>query len=127
MPTATQMDEFQYLMQPEIAGLLCNEYSFSGWHGYKCIGAAGIVSQGGGRGEAWLLLGDEAKPHMLEITKQALGVLGNNHFRRVEMTVKEDNKVGHRIAKMLKFKAEATLEAWHPDGSNVVLYKRIKR
>lgn len=122
-----QMDEFQYLMQPEIAGLLCNEYSFSGWYDHSCIGAAGIVNQGGGRGEAWLLLSDKAKPHMVNIVKRTLEVLDNNHFRRVEMTVKEDNEVGHRIARLLKFKDEAWLEAWHPDGSNVIMYKRIKR
>ncbi len=127
VPTAVQADEYHYVMRSGFGELLCNEYALSGWYNHNCIGAAGIVSQGGGRGEAWYLLSPTAKPHMLAVIRQTLRVLDNNHFRRVDMTVKEGNAEGHKIAKLLRFTPESVLEAWHPDGGNMIMYKRIKR
>lgn len=128
MPTETQSTEYEYVMHSGMGEYLCNEHSFSGWHeGVYCVGAAGILNHGGGRGEAWYLLSKTAAPHMHCIISKTRSVLETSGFRRIEMTVKVGNVTGDKIAKLLRFKKEAVLEAYHPDGGDMTLYKRIKR
>lgn len=67
-----------------------------------CIGCAGILNAGFGRGIAWALLGKDAKHHMFRITKEVRKRLTG--FTRVEITVNFEE--GHKWAEMLGFKCE---------------------
>jgi len=68
----------------------------------------------------------EACLYMLSIVRKMRLVLDNEKLRRIDMMVRATNPRGHKLAKNLGFVYEATLEAFHPTGDDVFVYKRIR-
>jgi hypothetical protein len=85
-----------------------------------CIGCAGIIDAGFGRGIAWALLSKDAKKHMFRITKEVKKRLVG--FKRIEITVNFDE--AHRWAEMLGFKCEAAMKSYC-NGETHYLYSRV--
>lgn len=128
VPADTQSDEYDFVVRSGYGDMLCNAYAYSAWaDDMFCVAAGGIVFQSPGRGEAWYLFSPSAARHMRGIIGKSLDVLTHTNFRRVDMTVKVGNEAGDRLATMLGFEKEAVLEAWHPDGGDMTMYKRVKR
>jgi hypothetical protein len=67
-----------------------------------CIGSAGIINAGFGRGIAWALMSKDAKNHMVRITREVKKRLIG--FDRIEITTGFDE--ARRWAEILGFKCE---------------------
>lgn len=107
--------------------LAARSFALSAWAGVRCIGAGGVFPAWEGRAEVWAIFGDRAGPHSLAVVRKIRDIIDTYPSRRVEMTVKESNVAGHRLAKLLGFgEPEAKLQAYHPDGSNMFMYARVR-
>lgn len=126
-PADVQSSEYIGLLTPEAAAIIENNLSFSAWRGGVCLGAGGVAKAWPTRGEAWLLLGADARPYMRPILRFLRTALDNHPCKRIEMTVLKGNATGHKFADLLGFEEEAVLEAYHPNGDDVVMYKRIRK
>lgn len=125
---AVQTAEIRALRTAETAALLSSHTALAAWApSGACLGLAGIVSYWPGRAEAWALFSTHAFEYIVPIARKVRFVLDNHPSRRIEATVRVDNDKGHRLARLLGFEYEAQLEAFHPDGSDVAMYKRIRR
>lgn len=128
-PVPVQTDEYNAMLDAPGLDLMERSMTLSAWDGYRCLGVAGVFQIWPGRAEAWVILGVGSDAHILQIVKHARFVLDNFKSRRVEMTVKVDNVSGVRLARLLGFgpEPEGVLEAFHPDGSNMYMFARIRK
>lgn len=125
VPEAAQMSEYALLLTPGAAEHFTSGVALSAWVSGRCIGAAGILTQWKGRGEAWTLFSHDAGKYLWPCLAKMRFVLDTTEHKRVDMTVQADNGAGHFIAKRLGFVFEAPLEQWH-GGKDYAMYKRIK-
>lgn len=128
IPHVSQEHEYEAAKALVRAGAMQGHLGLSAWSGSRCIGAGGVVQIWPGRAEAWGLFGATIGPHIVPVAREIKKVLDGYPTRRLEMTVKVDNVIGHRIAKLLGFgKPECKMQAYHPDGSDMMMYARIER
>lgn len=125
---SVQTEEWAALLGEEAAAAFASGPALSVWQSGVCLGAAGLVFHWKGRAEAWALL---AAAPGVAVTKAVVArmrlVLDLQTVRRIDMSVRENNAHGHRLAKMMGFTLECKLEAYHPSGDDMYMYKRIKR
>lgn len=97
------------------------------FHG-KPIAAAGVVELWRDRGYAWALLGVDAAPHLLPITREIRSFLDALPCRRVEMAVDPEFPQALRWARMLGFERETPepMRSYYPDGRSAYLYARVR-
>lgn len=126
-PNAVQIDEYALMQQDGVSDILTSGVALSAWVSGACIGAAGVVPHWPGRAEMWALISPRAGKYMLPCLRKTRFVLDTLPYRRIDMVVKVDNAEGHTIAHLLGFEYEAKLEAYHTDGSDMIMYVRIKR
>lgn len=100
--------------------------AWSGFVGDVCVGCAGIVDHGEGRGEAWAMLPDDAGPHMAAITRAVMRGLRTTPLRRVQAITACTFAPGRKWAKMLGFRFEGTLRAYCADGSDAEIWARVR-
>lgn len=124
--SSVQHEDAAFLMTPEAAAAVQKALGFTAWRGGDVLGAGGIVDHWRGRAEAWVLLTRAARPFIRPLVRRMLVELDKYPARRVEMTVRIGNDAGHRLARLLGFADEARLEAYTPEGQDVVLYKRVR-
>jgi len=124
-----QTTDYAMLTAPDTAAVLSTSLGMSAWASERCVGAAGLVPYWSGRYEAWALLDREAGKHALPILRKMRYVLDTFPARRIEMTVYVDNRAGHRLAEALGFDPmkAVTLEAYAPNGADVVMYSRVSK
>lgn len=92
----------------------------------KPIAAAGVIELWTGRFHAWALMGKEAGPHMLAITRATRAYLDTVPLRRVEMAVDCRNHAAIRWADMLGFTRESVeMKGFAPDGRSCYLFSRV--
>ena len=117
----------EYYMAPDFAELITNNIALSAWIGDKCIGAAGIIDIFPHKAIAWTLLGADAGPHMLELTRKIKNFFGMYDKGRIEMTVVSDFAPGHRWAKLLGFTCETPngMKKNGVHGNDEHLYSRV--
>lgn len=110
------------------AELVENSFALSCWLDGACVGAGGVRPIWRGRMAAWALLGRDAGPAMLAITRKLRFVLATMPASRVEMTVRADFMPGCRLASFLGFARETPLPMPHffPDGGAAYLFARTK-
>lgn len=125
-PHSVQTEEYKWLLTPGIGAALLDGVAVSGWADGRCVGAAGIVSLHKGRGEAWMLLSAHAGRHKLEIIRQTRAVLDRTEHKRVDCTT-QISDTGFKLARLLGFTLEATLEAYGMNGEDMYLWKRVRR
>lgn len=97
------------------------------FHG-EPVACAGVVEMWPNRGHAWALLGDNAGPHMIAITRAIRAFLDALPLRRVEMAVDPDFPAALRWARMLGFECEtpSPMRAYCPDGRGAYLFARVR-
>lgn len=80
------------------------------------------------RAYAWALLGEDAGPHMVSLTRAIRSQLGEAPFARIEMVVEKDFRAASRWAVMLGFQLETpvALRRFLPSGRDAWIYSRIK-
>lgn len=127
-PHAVQSEEWALLLAGDASEVLATGPALSMWQSGVCLGAAGLVVHWPGRAEAWAMFADKIgfRP-MLEAVRCMRRVIDTSGFRRVDMTVRNGNIHGHVLASAVGFDFEAKLEAYHPSGDDVFLYKKVKR
>lgn len=92
----------------------------------QCIGCGGLFPMFPHRAYAWALLGVDAGPHMLAITREVRFRLDSSPFVRVEMAVDHEFPEGRRWAEMLGFEAEVLARAYLPGPRDAWIYIKVK-
>lgn len=116
-----------WLKHPEYMEALAENESWSVWAGPRCIFAAGIMPLGANIGCGWAIIGKDAGPYMLQITKAVRKVFDESEFDRIEFYVDCDFIPGHKWARLLGMTMEAARMRKHGlTGNDEALYARVK-
>jgi hypothetical protein len=109
------------------AELVANSLALSCWIDDRCVGAGGVRPIWAHRMAAWTLLGKDAGPAMLAITRKLRFVLATVPHSRIEMTVRAGFGPGCRLATVLGFQCETPrpMPLFFPDGGAAYLYARV--
>lgn len=115
-------------MTPASKTLIDSSFAISAWVGFRCIGAAGIVRCHGDTALAWAVLGADAGPYLLQLTRKVRKAIDISPYKRVEMRVIYTFEEGHRWARLLGFgEPEAPLmRRSGVYGEDETLYARVK-
>lgn len=126
-PHIDQQTEYEALLEPSGESLVFRSFGLSAWLHGRCVGIGGVCRIWPGRAEAWGLFGAGIGRHIIPVARHVKYIVDRQPYRRLEMTVKVGNVAGNRIARLLGFdRPECTLRAYHPDGSDMYMYARIK-
>ena len=94
------------------------------------ITSAGVYKVWDGVGEAWLLPSSRLLAKPRKAVKAVRSFLDNvserEGFRRVQATTHADFARGRRFLEWLGFENEGVLRGYGPDGSDHIIYARIK-
>lgn len=90
-------------LSPEFKHILEHTFAMSAWVNNRCIGAAGVIPTHGQSALAWSMLGTDAGPYMIQLTRKVKDALDISPYKRIEMRVIYDFEEGHRWAKLLGF------------------------
>ena len=91
------------------------------------VACLGVVPMTDHRGQGWALISEAWKPHMLTVTRAAIGWLQQTRYRRVDVVVSAGFEAGHRWARLLGFQQEGgPREAYMLDGSAGITYAKVK-
>ncbi len=113
--------------QAELIALENAPFSYTGFAGDKVVFCAGILEYWNGRGEAWVILATDCKPHFMEIHNVCKRFLEICSVNRIEATVDIDFKQGHRWCKALGFELEAKrMRSYYADGRDCSLYAFVR-
>lgn len=127
-PQPYDRDLLTSYMHPGFKQLLDESFGMSVWVGGKPVAAGGIIHLHGNCAMAWAMLGADAGPYMLNITRAVRKGLDTCGYPRVEIRVISDFEEGHRWAKLMGFKVEAPrMECSGVRGDDETLYARIRR
>ena len=115
-------------LSPEFKHILENTFAISAWVGSKCIGAAGVIPIHSGSALAWTMLGADAGPYMVQLTRKVKDALDISPYKRVELRVIYDFEEGHRWARLLGFgDPEAPrMRCSGVRGEDETLYARVR-
>jgi len=92
----------------------------------EVIGIAGLAPQWENRAIAWALISKSAGKHFHVIHRAVKRFLDVSSFRRIEANVDVGFEEGERWMKMLGFEYEGYMKAYRPDGSDMLLFARIR-
>lgn len=129
-PLAVQTLDYRALLTATGREMIDRSHAYTGWAaGSRCIGLAGISDfPWPGRAEAWILLGEGAAQHLVQIIRFARGIIEayqrDKPCARVEMNIKASHTIGARIAELCGLYLEARLWKAYPDGDDILLYVR---
>lgn len=98
---------------------------FTGIHDGKVLCCAGLAHVWEGRAQAWALMSCFAGMNFIGIFRGIKRFLDMQHYRRLEAVVDVGFEPGHRLMKMLGFKAEGVLSAYLPNGADCMMYGRV--
>ena len=86
----------------------------------RVIGCGGVLDRGGGRGEAWALVAQDAGRDMLLATRAVRRYFETAPFRRIEAVAAEHFAPGQRWLELLGFISEGRMMAFCDDGSPAI-------
>ncbi|MDO9337917.1 MAG: hypothetical protein Q7T61_16090 [Caulobacter sp.] len=92
----------------------------------RVIGCGGVIDRGGGRGEAWALLAQDAGAGMLAATRAVRRYFETAPFRRIEAVTAVDFAPAARWTRLLGFKSEGRMRAFCDDGGDAVRWAIIR-
>lgn len=95
--------------------------------GPRVIGCGGAIDRGGGRGEAWALLAQDAGMTMLAATRAVRRYFQTAPFRRIEATTAVDFAPAARWTRMLGFESEGRMRAFCDGGGDAERWAFITR
>lgn len=127
-PQEHEKDIIPGYLRPSSKAMLENSFAISAWVDHRCIGAAGIVHCHGDTALAWAVLGADAGPYLMQLTRKVRKAIDISPYKRVEMRVIYNFEEGHRWAKLLGFgEPEAPLmRRSGVYGEDETLYARVK-
>lgn len=105
------------------------EYSRSLLVNDEIMMCGGVMPLWGTRAIAWSFIGKNAVSHMRILTKETNKYLDefNKEFKRIEMSVGIEYKLGHKWAKMLNFELETEFAPkYDAFGNDSSVYVRIR-
>lgn len=102
--------------------------SYTCLHEGKVIFIAGVYDINDHRKIAWALVGKDASPHLLYITKKVREFLDSVSYDRIETLVQFEFEQGHRWARMLGFNNETPdgMMYYGDNGENFCMYSRVR-
>lgn len=110
-----------YLAPPEQH---CGE-SITGMIGDRPIFCAGRIAQWEGRYILWAVLSEDARKHMLAVTRELMFFI-ELCKGRLEIIVDSKFEAAHRWAKLLGFRLHHHEEMFLPDGGDADIYVRFQ-
>lgn len=119
------IDSKEFLQQ-----YVSKSYAFTGFYRNDIIGIAGILPMWPGVAEAWMFLGNDLYKHRRFVYKQVKEHL-NEVFnllkiKRLQLVCQANFNKAHCFAEHLGFVKEAFMKNYGLDGSDFLLYARIK-
>jgi hypothetical protein len=95
------------------------------------LACGGFIWKWKGVVDGWVLLSERVGPDGLlwlhrNVLKMNEGLYKKYGKLRIQTTVREDFRAGHRWAKMLGFEPEGLMRQYDPDGKDHRLYARIQ-
>lgn len=128
LPQGAQRSDHAVLALPGNAEALEEGFGLSAWDGLRCVAVAGVLPITPHRAIAWAVLSEQAAPSMMQIVHKASGSLNLLPYRRIEMTVREDFKAGHRFARAVGMTLETPepMRGYGANGDDEMMYSRIK-
>ena len=84
----------------------------------EVVGCGGVIDRGGGRGEAWALLAQDAGPAMLAATRVVGRYFRTAPFRRIEAVTAVDFAPAARWTRLLGFDWEGRMRAFCDGGGD---------
>lgn len=131
-PRELLLQEAQLLARPLIAdvahctALATVGQAFTVLVDERVVACGGLVELHANVAEAWGLVGADAGPYLLFMTRAVRRVFAACGYRRVQTVVARDHHAGHRWARLLGLRFEGVLRAYFPDGSDGALYARVQ-
>jgi RimJ/RimL family protein N-acetyltransferase len=128
-----KLQQAQAIMQPFIdepgygEQLAATSEAFSCFVNDEIIAIIGIIPQWENRAVAWGLIGENAGPHFISITKAIHRFIEIANYRRIEAFVDTEFEQGHRWMKIMGFKKEGRMAYFDPNGRDYDLYAKITR
>lgn len=122
----SQADVFSYFDATYGRALKATGPCFTGVKDGRILGCAGVVKQWENRAVAWSLLAGDIGNDFISIHKAVSRFLDMCEFNRVEAYVDADFEQGHRWIRMLGFTPEGRMRQFNPNGSDAVMYARLK-
>lgn len=103
-----------------------NGTSWTVWTGTEIIFCGGIMPIWPGRAYAWSILTERAGLHFVGLHRIVRTYLNESSVKRIEVHVDADFLPGHRWVRLLGFNYEGIMRSFNPDGTDAVLYARIR-
>lgn len=113
-------------MSADLSELSTAGFAWVAEHEGEVLAIAGLVPQWENRALAWALLSGNCGEHFWGIHSAVHRFLDQSPYRRIEAHVDAGFKQGHRWITMLGFEIEGYMKAFRPDGSDMLLYARVK-
>jgi len=113
------------MLGPQVREALATYPAFTGFVDGVPIACAGMVEGALAIGGMWAILSEDARRHMLTLTRAGLRMLALYHYRRVETNVPVDFIAGCRWIGILGFECEGVMRKYAPDGSDQYRYARV--
>lgn len=110
----------------EVLELSKRGLAWSGEQDGEIIAISGVIPIWQGRAQAWAFISEDAGEHMYHIHKAVRSFLRKSYFTRIEATVDIGFEEGVRWMKLLGFELEGYMKAYKPDGSDALLFARVR-
>lgn len=96
----------------------------------KPVFSAGVAIPWKGFGEAWMLMSKDAHKYPLSVYRHVRNMLNaiieDNNLHRVQATIADGQPYLVKWIERLGFKREGLLRKFGPDGSDFILYARVR-
>lgn len=127
-PQDAQVSDYHFLMRSGNASAL-EGLALSAWVNHRCIAAGGLIRVWPHRAVAWLLLSEQAGPHLAALTLRMRKVIKHSGFSRIEFTVADEFAEGHRFAEAIGAECETPYGMQHYGADNgcELMYSLTKR
>jgi hypothetical protein len=93
----------------------------------RVTGCGGVIDRGGGRGEAWALIAQDAGPAMLAATRVVRRYFETAPYRRIEAVTACGFRPAARWTRLLGFENEGRMRAFCDDGGDAERWAFIKK
>lgn len=114
-------------MTPDyVRGLLQFGKNFAALYDGRVIAIGGTLELWRHRLQAWALLSNDARRHLLPLTRIVRAYFAEQPETRIETAVRSDFTAGHRWARMCGFEREGTMRGYTEAGEDYDLYAMVK-
>ena len=119
------MNDYEFY-SAEVLELSKQGLAWTGEQDGKILAISGVIPIWEGRASAWAFISEDAGEHMYHVHKAVRSFLRKSYFTRIEATVDLEFAEGVRWMKMLGFELEGYMKAYKPDGSDALLFARVR-